>query len=110
MEILHRGKTLLLVLVLCFTFISPFPNPGNAVVAAAPNADYTLTLGGVAFDPLVSQPALPLAWRQSSTPGPDLHLVQFFGPTRELWLETLAKVEVEIVQYIRNYTGIGLVV
>lgn len=104
MEILHRGKTLLLALILCFTFISPFPNPGNAVVVAAPNADYTLTLGGVAFDPLVSQPALPLAWRQSSTPEPDLHLVQFFGPTRELWLETLAKVGLEIVQYIHPFT------
>ncbi|MBN1922556.1 MAG: S8 family serine peptidase [Anaerolineae bacterium] len=103
MEILHRGKTLLLAFILCFTFISPFPNSGNAVVAAAPNADYTLKLGGVAFDPLVSQPDVPLAWRQFSASGPDLYLVQFFGPTRELWLETLVKVGVEIVQYIHPF-------
>jgi len=101
---LQRSKTLLLTLILCFTLISPFPNPGQTVVVAAPDFDYTLNLGGVAFDPLRVTPAFPLTWHQSSSAGSDLHLAQFFGPTQESWLVALEKVGLEIVQYIHPFT------
>jgi len=80
---LQRSKTLLLTLILCLTLISPFPNLSQTVVAAAPDYDFTLNLGAVAFDPLRATPVFPLAWHQSSSAGSDLYLAQFFGPTQE---------------------------
>ncbi len=66
---------------------------------------YHLTLGGQSFDPLVSTPVYELSWGQKAvSAGPDLHLVQFYGPTKTEWLTSLVSVDLEVVQYIHPFT------
>ena len=50
-------------------------------VASSPGEDYILHLGGTSFDPVHVLPALPVGWDETDREGPDLHLVQFTGPT-----------------------------
>ncbi len=65
---------------------------------------FTLTLGGITFDPLQSSPNLPSGWQSAGKDGPDLHLVQLIGPTMTGWLETLTTRGVKLVQYIHPFT------
>ena len=65
---------------------------------------YTLHLGGKAFDPLQERAVLPSGWEGTESTGPDLHLVQFKGPIRGLWLDDLRRHGWEIVQYIHPFT------
>ena len=66
---------------------------------------YVLTLGGSTFDPLLAypEPAINLE-RTSSYSGSGLHLVQFYGPTKSEWLDTLEKGDLTILQYIHPFT------
>ena len=48
-------------------------------------------------------PVLPVGWDSISS-DPDLHLVQFSGPTKADWLTTLESNNLEIVQYIHPFT------
>ncbi|TVQ38075.1 MAG: hypothetical protein EA370_06095 [Wenzhouxiangella sp.] len=62
---------------------------------------FELDLGGLRFDPLADGPPHSLLtshWQRSSQP--DWRLVQFRGPVRQAWLDQLASVGVEPVQYI----------
>jgi hypothetical protein len=61
---------------------------------------YTLHLGGHRLDPLQNLPVLPAGWESVRSDVPDLHLVQFVGPTRAEWLSELEKRGLKIVQYI----------
>ena len=66
---------------------------------------YNLTLGGETFDPLHAPPNFPpeiMTPRDSGRPG--LHLVQFKGPTKSAWLDSLQANGLEIVQYIHPFT------
>jgi serine protease AprX len=65
---------------------------------------FTLRLGEQSFDPLVGLPHLPAGWDKVAADGPDLHLVQFAGPTKAEWLDRLRKDGLEIVQYIHPFT------
>ncbi|RLE25865.1 MAG: hypothetical protein DRJ65_06795 [Acidobacteria bacterium] len=65
---------------------------------------YELNLGGVVFDPLVSQPSWPERWRQSADDQEDLNLVQMVGPSRAEWLEGLEVAGLRVVQYIHPFT------
>ena len=66
---------------------------------------YTLTLGGETFDPLLAPPNFTPDIMAAPDPnGPGLHLVQFHGPTKSAWLETLQAGGLEIVQYIHPFT------
>jgi serine protease AprX len=65
---------------------------------------FTLRLGEQTFDPLRGVPAQPDGWDAVGGQAPDLHLVQFFGPTRAEWLDGLRKRGLEIVQYIPPFT------
>ncbi|MEJ2211859.1 MAG: hypothetical protein P8129_22870 [Anaerolineae bacterium] len=71
---------------------------------------FVLHLGGRAFDPLRQGAALPVDWAAAGgdgadlRDGADLHLVQFVGPIRSAWLDTLQKEGLEIVQYIPPFT------
>ena len=65
---------------------------------------YELDLGGVVFDPLVSQPSWPERWRQSADDREDLHLVQLVGPSRTEWLQGLETAGLRVVQYIHPFT------
>jgi subtilisin family serine protease len=65
---------------------------------------YTLSLGEWSFDPLQGSPAMPAGWDQVRTLGPDLHLVQLASPTRTVWLDTLAGLGLQVVQYIHPFT------
>jgi choice-of-anchor B domain-containing protein len=66
---------------------------------------FTLTLGEQRFDPLRQTGAASGAWGVASGHnGADLHLVQFTGPTKADWLDTLTSNGLEIVQYIHPYT------
>ncbi|MDH3403060.1 MAG: S8 family serine peptidase [Acidobacteriota bacterium] len=67
------------------------------------DTEYELHLGGVTFDPLVDPLPVDFQWYNQPV-GPDLQLVQFFGPTQESWLEALAGIGAEVVQYIHPYT------
>jgi serine protease AprX len=65
---------------------------------------YSLRLGEISFDPLITTPKLPSGWDQTEISQPDLHLIQFVGPTKDTWLKTLEIQGIEIVQYIHPYT------
>ncbi|MCH9001739.1 MAG: S8 family serine peptidase, partial [Planctomycetes bacterium] len=67
---------------------------------------YTLRLGETSFDPLREEPMLPAAWKQNATDQPDLHLIQFVGPSRREWLDNLEANGLKIVQYIHPHTYI----
>jgi serine protease AprX len=67
-------------------------------------APFTLHLGGQSFDPRLGGPELPDGWGGVAGSGPDLHLVQFIGPTRAEWLDGLRGSGLEIVQYIYPFT------
>ena len=100
-----RGGAVVALLMLGFAPVAPTASSLSADVGgAAPSYDYTLDLGGVTFDPLVDEPAFSLAARYASTGGPDLQLVQMFGPTQVTWLPALEQSGLEIVQYIHPFT------
>ncbi len=61
---------------------------------------YVLRLGDQRFDPVRALPTFPAGWGDTGHQGPDLHLVQFFGPTRAEWLDRLAARGLKVVQYI----------
>ncbi len=66
---------------------------------------YNLTLGGEAFDPLRNEPDFPESWgNPPPKTEPGLHLIQFYGPTKDIWLAQLLADGLEIVQYIHPYT------
>jgi subtilisin family serine protease len=66
---------------------------------------YSLDLGGRRFDPLLTPPAFEIEWQAAArAAGPGLHLVQFHGPTKEIWLAALEKDGLEIVQYVHPFT------
>gem|GEM_PF-479599 len=68
---------------------------------------FTLRLGERSFDPLAGEPQLAPGWDAVGGPpssGPDLHLVQFAGPTRAEWTKRLERRGLEIVQYIPPFT------
>lgn len=65
---------------------------------------YTLRLGGRAFDPLRDGVPQIVSWEAVRAEGPDLHLVQFVGPTRSAWLDALRARGLEVVQYIQPFT------
>jgi serine protease AprX len=71
-------------------------------------ADFTLTLGDLRFDPLVTDPRelLPEAWQaaRASAEAPALHLVQLIGPTRAEWLDDLHASGLEVVRYIHPHS------
>jgi hypothetical protein len=76
----------------------------GVVVQDYPNP-YALTLGGETFDPLISPPRFSPDWQALPDLGePGLHLVQFQGPTKSAWLDTLEAAGLEIVQYIHPFT------
>jgi serine protease AprX len=72
---------------------------GNVTYEVQPDA-FELVLGEQRFDPLQGPPQVATGWDKSSAGGPDLHLVQFIGPPRPEWLDTLESQNLEIVQYI----------
>ncbi len=65
---------------------------------------FALRLGGLSFDTRRGAPELPAGWESIRGEGPDLHLVQFIGPTRAEWLDALRSSELKIVQYIHPFT------
>jgi len=67
---------------------------------------FTIRLGETSFDPRESGPSLPDEWKLDATAGPDLHLVQFDGPPRQEWLDSLERQNLKIVQYIHPRTYI----
>lgn len=67
---------------------------------------YALRLGEQSFDPLHDPVTLPAGWEAARDGGPDLHLVQLAGPTRDEWLNSLQSDGLEIVQYIHPFTYI----
>ena len=75
-----------------------------AGLAAPPVAgsSFELDLGGRRFDPLVDPEPGGGPW-DADPVGPDLQLVQFFGPTAQGWLDGLAAAGVEVVQYVHPY-------
>ncbi|MCH8251181.1 MAG: S8 family serine peptidase [Planctomycetes bacterium] len=70
-----------------------------------PNA-FVLRLGELSFDPIAEPPSLPKGWDEVGEDGPDLHLVQFVGPTRAQWLEGLRAAGLRVVQYVHPFTYI----
>ena len=94
------------------SFLWLIPTPGdltlirNAGVAYQLVDDpYRLSLGGKSADPLVSAPIfVENAKEKLTASGEGLHLVQFYGPTKVEWLETLENNRVSIIQYIHPFT------
>ncbi|MCH8149904.1 MAG: hypothetical protein IH987_18310, partial [Planctomycetes bacterium] len=67
---------------------------------------FTLRLGETSFDPLRQESTLAAEWKQSATDQPDLHLIQFAGPSRREWLNNLEANGLKIVQYVHPNTYI----
>ena len=75
------------------------------VVYQATHNPYHLTLGGKTFDPLTAPPKFDTGWDKKSAEGqPGLSLIQFFGPTKDIWLQSLQAAGLEALQYIHPYT------
>jgi hypothetical protein len=69
------------------------------------NNPYQLTLGGQSFDPLSQSPAFSPSWKAAQKPGAkSLHLVQFQGPVKAEWLDSLMFNGLDVVQYIHPFT------
>lgn len=85
--------------------------PGVAAHAGAPvpprAIDHTLRLAEFTFDPLAQQPTLPQGWDRSLQTVPDLHLIQFDGPTPGDAFDRLREAGLEPVQYIYPDTYIA---
>lgn len=80
--------------------------PASQSVADAAHASpFTLNLGEQRFDPLDMVPSVP-GWDDVRGDVPDLHLVQFAGPTQQRWLDDISATGFEIVQYIHPYSYI----
>jgi subtilisin family serine protease len=67
---------------------------------------YTLTLGGQSFDPLAGVPGFSLSEPEKgrSAGGAGIHMVQFFGPTKDAWLAELESAGLDVIQYIHPFT------
>ncbi len=65
---------------------------------------FEIDLGGFRFDPLTAVPKTGTLWDGKATVDPDLHLVQFVGPTRVEWLQKLKADGLQIVSYIHPFT------
>lgn len=66
---------------------------------------YTLTLGDQSFDPLLSAPISAESAKEKITTSVEgLHLIQFYGPTKSEWLETLEGQGISVLQYIHPFT------
>lgn len=66
---------------------------------------YLLTLGGQTFDPLLSNPSATIDQQVSADlEEPGLQLVQFQGPTKPEWLQSLKDHGLEVLQYIHPFT------
>jgi serine protease AprX len=91
------------ILVSAFIGLSPMAAAGDQPM---PDSRYLLTLGEQTFDPLALVPAVPAELGAVRDVGPDLHLVQFIGPTRQEWLDALQARGLRPIQYIYPYTYI----
>lgn len=68
---------------------------------------YHLTLGGITFDPAIAFPNATMSLTEVFSPDtPGFHLVQFWGPTKDTWLQQLTDRGLKIVQYVYPYTYI----
>ena len=69
--------------------------------------DFSIDLGGVVFDPLLlddaAGPIFQAGWDQVRDDVPDMHLVQFTGPTQQAWLDELEARGIRAVQYVHPY-------
>ena len=66
---------------------------------------FSLNLGGEVFDPLEIAPSFNDSWGSISRGnGISLHLVQFQGPTKDIWLDSIQSEGLEILQYIHPFT------
>ena len=74
-------------------------------VAGQPE-DFTLRIGGFAFDPVVSEPELPEGWTVPTSDLPDLHLVQFDRAIPAGTADMLRAAGMEPVQFIHPNTYI----
>ena len=77
----------------------------GVLVAGQPD-DFTLRIGGFAFDPVVSEPELPEGWTVPTADLPDLHLVQFDRAIPAGTADMLRAAGLEPVQYIHPNTYI----
>ena len=62
---------------------------------------FVLTLGGRTFDPLR---AGGVSITQPGAEGPNLHLIQYWGPIRSAWLSDLERSGLRVVQYIHPFS------
>lgn len=69
---------------------------------AAPLDIDRIWLRGAAIDTPAGEPTVPAGLRQALSDSPQLWLVQFVGPIRDEWLETLAEIGLEAVIYMPN--------
>ena len=66
---------------------------------------YLLTLGGQTFDPLFTSPSVTIHQQVATgADEPGFHLVQFQGPTKSEWLESLNNQGLHVLQYIHPFT------
>jgi len=68
---------------------------------------YALALGGETFDPMQFKPDFAGSWGSTAREiGPSLHLIQFQGPIKDIWLKMLAGEGLDVLQYIHPFTYI----
>lgn len=65
---------------------------------------YELVLGERRFDPHNDAPEFPADWGDAASSGPDLQLVQLYGPTKSADLAQLKAAGIDIVTYIHPFT------
>lgn len=67
---------------------------------------FLISLAGKEFDPAIKNPDYPDLSTSVVRSEKNLRLVQFYGPIKDKWLETLKANALELVQYIHPYTYI----
>lgn len=65
---------------------------------------FLLDLGGEVFDLVERDISILLNEDESSNQTKNLYLIQFFGPTKDVWLKEIQSTGMEIVQYIHPFT------
>ena len=68
------------------------------------NPDYSLSLGGVVFDPLENAPGLEPDWNGIDDGKPSLHLIQFYRPLSKDDLSRVAERGLRVVNALRPLT------
>ena len=96
-----RAAFLAVVVFFCALAALPAPTSSATPISAAPDANTIfLREGSIDTRPSAPQRAPAAGLRQRATSAPQLWMLQFAGPVRDAWLDEVARLGLQTVQYI----------